>query len=46
MTYKGFEINEPTLVMFKEFIKDSNLPISAEAVFNHYSKKMVDEERH
>lgn len=39
MKYKGFNITEPSLEMFQEFIKEYNLPISAEEVYNHYKKR-------
>jgi hypothetical protein len=39
MKYKGFNITEPSLEMFQEFIKEYNLPISAEEVYNHYKER-------
>lgn len=39
MKYKGFTITEPSLEMFKEFINETNLPISAEAIYNHYKER-------
>ena len=39
MKYKGFNITEPSLEMFQEFIKEYNLPISAEEVYNHYKAR-------
>ncbi len=39
MKYKGITITEPSLEMFEEFIKETNLPIVAEEVYNHYKKR-------
>ena len=39
MKYKGITITEPSLEMFEEFIQETNLPIVAEEVYNHYKKR-------
>ena len=39
MKYKGITITEPSLEMFEEFIQETNLPIVAEEVYNHYKRR-------
>lgn len=39
MIYKGITITEPSLEMFEEFIQETNFPIVAEEVYNHYKKR-------
>lgn len=39
MTYKDITINEPSLEMFEEFIRETKLPIVAEEVYTHYKKR-------